>query len=490
MTEATAPDVQELLADRDLEVLREKIDLVQVSTLKPCPENDIVYGAQSIDDPDIRDLIADIRENGVTDPLHISADNYIISGHRRRFCAIQAGVRMAPVIRNDISYKDDRATFLKLLRTANLQRKKSPAMLMREATMAVDPNAAVAEMQAQRKAAREERLYGDMSARLMESSDIAQRSKISEASMPFLQAARDILNANRDFWPLSVRQVHYRLLNDPPLRFTAKTKAAMKNAEKRRYRNDESSYKSLLNLLARARIEGSLSWEAIDDETRPEELNNHPRNVEHFAKWQADKFMRGYQRNRMQSQSVDIEIVAEKLTVRSILSSIADEHSIPLTITRGHNDPTVKRKIAQRFWRSKKESMVVLVVSDLDPAGEAIVQNMYDDLIDDHRIYPSQLQVYRAGLTMERVDELDLTPSYDTDEKDITTKAAYEAKYGTTDAWELEAMEPADLQRTLVEDIDQVIDIEAYNAELELERTDAVEIAAKRAAVIEFLRTA
>ena len=51
-------------------------------------------------------------------------------------------------------------------------------------------------------------------------------------------------------------------------------------------------------------------------------------------------------------------------------------------------------------------------------------------------------------------------------------------------------MEPADLQRTLVEDLDRVIDAEAYNAELELERTDAVEIAAKRAAVIEFLRTA
>lgn len=129
-------------------------------------------------------------------------------------------------------------------------------------------------------------------------------------------------------------------------------------------------------------------------------------------------------------------------------------------------------------------------MSDLDPAGEAIVQNWRDDLVDDHGVHPERLQVYRAGLTMERVDELDLSPSYDTDEKDITTKAAYEAKYGTTDAWELEAMEPADLQRTLVEDIDGVLDIDAYNAELELEKADAVEIAAKRAAVIEFLRAA
>jgi hypothetical protein len=299
-----------------------------------------------------------------------------------------------------------------------------------------------------------------------------------------------VANANEKFWPLSVRQIHYRLLNDPPLKFTAKGKKAMKNAESRRYRNDESSYKALLNLLARARIEGLFPWEAIDDETRTQELNSHSWNAGQFAEREIGWFLTEYQRNKQQSQPIHIEIVAEKLTVRAILSSIAEEQSIPLTIARGHCGPTVKRKIAQRFKRSKKESLVILVVSDLDPAGEAIVQNWHDDLIDDHGIRAERLQVYRAGLTMERVDELDLSPSHDTDEKDITTKVAYEAKYRTTDAWELEAMEPADLQRTLVEDIDSVLDADAYNAELELEKADAVDIAAKRAAVIEFLRAA
>jgi hypothetical protein len=86
----------------------------------------------------------------------------------------------------------------------------------------------------------------------METSTIASRKKISEGSMPFLEAGRRVAEAHREFWPLSVRQ-----LNDPPLKFTKKDKvrynrkggvASIKPAvqdESRRYANDEESYKAL-----------------------------------------------------------------------------------------------------------------------------------------------------------------------------------------------------------------------------------------------------
>ena len=467
-----------------------KVELVQLSSIWPCRENDAIYGVPSIDDPDIIELIESIRANGLLDPIHVSTDNVVISGHRRRFCAYQAGLVVVPIIRSTISYRNDREAFLKLLVEANTQRKKTPAILVREAAMRIDPLEAHEALRREQQEKKDERLFGSIGERLMETSDIAGRKKISEGAMPFLQAALGVINANRDFWPLSVRQIHYRLLNNPPLKFTAQSKKAKENAEKRRYANDESSYESLLNLLARARIEGLCSWDTIDDETRTQELNFHYWNPGEFAEAQIKSFMSGYQRNRQQSQAAHIEIVAEKLTVRSILSEIAAEHSLPLTISRGHSGPTMKRKIAQRFRRSEKATLIVLVVSDLDPAGEAIVQNMHDDLIDDHGIRDDQLEVYRAGLTMERVDELDLTPSYDADEKDISTKQAYVDKYGTTDAYELEAMEPSDLQDALVKDINDVLDIEAYNAELDRETDDAVAIQAKRRAVIEFLKAA
>jgi hypothetical protein len=355
----------------------------------------------------------------------------------------------------------------------------TPAVLMREAAMKVDPAKAYQELRQDQKEKNEERLFG---VDWVEASSIAGRKKISNAKLPLLNAAIVVINSHRQFWPLSVRQIHYRLLgDDAPLKHASKPDS--------KYVNDEKSYKSLTELLARARVEGRFPWLSIADETRPEELNDHSWNAEDYTADQLKWFMRGYVRNKQQSQPDHIEIVAEKLTVKTILESVASDHSIPFSIARGHNGPTMKRKIAERFKRSKKENLILLCVTDLDPAGEAIVQNFKDDFEDDHGIAGDRIKVCRAGLNMDRVEEFALEPSYDTEEKEVSTKAAYDSKYGTTDAYELEAMEPEDLQNALIEDIEAVLDTDAYNSELEREEEDAVAIKVMKDAVTEFMKT-
>jgi hypothetical protein len=54
-----------------------------------------------------------------------------------------------------------------------------------------------------------------------------------------------------------------------------------------------------------------------------------------FFHQESKNFLKGFWRNRQQSQPAHIEIFAEKLTVQSILVNIAKEYTIPLTITRG-----------------------------------------------------------------------------------------------------------------------------------------------------------
>jgi ParB-like nuclease domain len=461
---------------------RQKVELVPLSSIRPCPDNDGIYSAPSVDDPDIIELIRSIRALGVIEPIQISADNVIMSGHRRRFSALQVGLVEIPVVRSTISYRNDHEAFMQYLLDANSQRKKSTGMLLREAAMRIDPKEAVQAMRTERKE-RDEELLDRSDDTIMEAGGNAKRKKISEGSMPFLEAALKVANENRNYWPLSVRQIHYRLLNDPPQKFTPKGGRTSKID--RRYANDEASYKTLVNLLARARVEGKFPWPAIDDETRTENLHSHYWNPQEFFKKEFGDLLKGYRRNRQQSQPDHIEIVVEKLTVRSILDPIAAEHSIPLTVSRGHCGPTLKQKIVRRFLRSKKAKMILLCVTDLDPAGEAIVQNFADDF----GLANDRVMVIRAGLNMDRVEEHDLTPSYDTEEKDISTKRAYEEKYGTTDAYELEAMAPAALQGALTEDIDSVLDIAAYNAELDQEDKDAVAIQSRRAVVADFLKT-
>jgi hypothetical protein len=54
----------------------------------------------------------------------------------------------------------------------------------------------------------------------------------------------------------------------------------------------------------------------------------------------------------------------------------------------------------------------------------------------------------------------------------------------------LEALEPADLQQVLVDAIEEAMDMDAYQAEVDAERTDAVSIAAAKKLVADFLKTA
>jgi hypothetical protein len=218
------------------------------------------------------------------EPLLVSSDDVVISGHRRLFAASAAELETAPVIRAAVSYARDREAFLRLLVEANAQRKKTPAMLIREAAVLVDPDEALAEVEEDRRL-RELELKDAPGERLLGGG--GPRKEISEAKMRMLRAAIDVINAHDDFWPLSVRQVHYRLLGaHAPLRHAAKPDS--------RYRNDKASYKDLTDLLARGCLEGFVPWNAIDDETRPVELNAHYWNVGDVVKGEMDLLLRGY----------------------------------------------------------------------------------------------------------------------------------------------------------------------------------------------------
>jgi hypothetical protein len=446
--------------------------------LIPTPENNDIYCRLTVDDPDMSALIKSVRERGIIEPIHASTDGRIISGHRRVFAAGYAGVRKVPVIVHPISYRHDRNEFLRALVECNTQRKKTTGMQIREEIAKIDGKVAIRQIQNDRKEIDYYRRYGSCIADSeITPVDIGKRDPISDNKMPMLRAAIKVLSEHRQYWPLSVRQVHYRLLNDPPLRHAKKAGST--------YKNDKQSYKDLTDILARGRIQGLVSFDAIDDETRPEEINRGSSSVGAFFKQEIQEFLKGYWRNRQQSQENQVEIIAEKLTVRPILSSVANEYGIPLTINRGMSGPTVKYKIAQRFRRSGKRKLIILAVFDLDPAGDAIAEDIRKSFERDFDIF--DIEVYKAALTIEQVKDQDLTPSMDAKESSPTYTKFCE-KYDTIHAWELEALDPGDLQEILEDAIQEVIDLGAYNEELAAEENDSVKLVALKNAVLKYVQ--
>ena len=76
-------------------------------------------------------------------------------------------------------------------------------------------------------------------------------------------------------------------------------------------------------MLTRLRLDGSIPFEAIVDETRPVVIWNTHRHVGTFIKKQTDDFLCGYWRDLLQSQPNHVEILVEKNTVASALRDVA-----------------------------------------------------------------------------------------------------------------------------------------------------------------------
>src|SRR5262249_7644837 len=152
------------------------------------------------------------------------------------------------------------------------------------------------------------------------------------------------------------RQIHYNLLNDPPLKHARKPDS--------RYCNDVSSYKALCELLTRARLAGEIPFEAIEDPTRPVRMWRTWNNVAPLLRRELDDMFKGYYRNLLQSQPNHIEIVGEKNTVQSIIHPVASQFCITYTIGRGYSSLDPRKKMYDRFQASGKEKLILLVLSD------------------------------------------------------------------------------------------------------------------------------
>jgi hypothetical protein len=291
--------------------------------------------------------------------------------------------------------------------------------------------------------------------------------------VPFLAAVKAVLDERRKHWPLSARQIHYALLNDPQLRHASKPKS--------RYANDRDSYKSLIDLLTRARLAGAITVDAISDETRPVTTWKVYAEVGQFIKDELTGMLSGYWRNLMQSQPVHVELIVEKNTVAKIVSEVASEFCIPMTSGRGYCSLPPRYEMRRRFIHSGKSKFVVLIVSDFDPDGDMIAESFGRSMRDDFGL--DQIHPVRVALTAEQVEQYDLPPGGEP-KKSSSNYARFAEKYGDQ-CWELEALPPDELQDIVRQAILSVIDVDAYNDEAGREREDARFLAGVRKTVRE-----
>jgi hypothetical protein len=442
---------------------------VDPRSLHPSPENDALYQPVMPTDKAVVELAGSIRERGVFEPLVVTADGYVVSGHRRRMAAIVAGVEDVPVrylAECRCDFKPDQ--YVSLLREHNRQRVKSIAETIREAVVDTDPEQAYKELLTHRV-----QVEPDVLTAVNMTGEIC-RKKISEAKAPMIRAVLMVLRQHKRWLPINDRKIHYELAqHHKPLRHASKPGS--------HYGADTKSYKDLTDLITRMRAEGIIPHYVISDETRPESVWKVWSNVGDFISDEVKGFAKGYWRDLMQSQEVHVEIAVEKNTAVKVIEEIAKRYTIPVTSLRGMTSMPTKYRIAERFKATGKSRLVLLLATDFDPTGEAIAENLAKGLRDEFGVV--DLAAYKIAVTPDQARELGTVQSVEgigLKAGDQKAKRFREHHGADVVAYELEALSVQALQRLTAEAIDAVINVDLINAEREQERLDSVEISNAR----------
>jgi hypothetical protein len=309
--------------------------------------------------------------------------------------------------------------------------------------------------------------------------------------------ALQVIEERRPYWPLSVRGVHYPLLNFKFIRgylWPHRGKPGFGTRQTLYYANDAGSYAATSDLLTRLRLNGTVPWEALDDPTRPATVPRPFKNVQQFLRQEAKNVFRGYWRDLLQTQPHYVAVLVEKNTVYHMALQVTRKYQVPTFSARGLDSIDSFHDIHLEYIRSGKEGFILIVLSDYDPEGELIPHDAGRRFRDDFGVRDPR--IYKAGVTREQIIRHTLPPMnfakesssnfdwYVGRNRDWLVEHGYEA--GTV--WELEALEPAVMLANLDAVIRSVLDLDLFNREAAVEQEEARHVQAAQRAACEALR--
>jgi hypothetical protein len=465
-----------------------KVTRKRVASLRPSPENAVLYEADSQDE--IEQLAASIDGNGLREALVVTADNRIVSGHRRYLALRHLGRQFVPcrvLPRERESWTDDE--FTALLRDYNLHRHKSVVEQIREELLDLDPDQALYRLGRQQDKSVRAPEYNGIAC--VEIEGVKKRYEIDEDKAGHVKYVLQVVFEDlRDYWPLTIRRVHYALLNYSFIRgylWPHQGRPGYGSRQTLWYRNDAKCYLASSNLITRLRLDGRIPWEAFDDFTRPMEQFYPYKNVQEFTREEMDNLLEGYRRDLLQSQPNYLEVICEKNSFYYDVLGVTKRYQIPTSSGRGFNSIDPWHDLFERFQASGKECLIVVILSDFDPEGEMIPQVAGRTLLDDFGVAPDRLKIIKAGVTKEQIKKYKPEPN-PVKESSKLWEWFVERNNGDKSVYELEALPPEDLLADLDSDIRKMIDVDLFNKEVAVEKEELARLESLRTDAVEAIK--
>ena len=460
----------------------QNIQSVFVSRIKETPENWNIYRKPCETDEAWMQLRESIAADGVLQPITLSRDLYVISGHRRLLAARAVGTISIPAIVQDEIVMAELAPEERMRILANHNRGnriKTTAEIFMEEAVQIDPEEAIREAQ-ERKAQHftKAKSYGEE----VEAIGKIRRTDPTDKRKDFLDAVLDIIRTYRQNMgdvAISARHIHYQLLSK---KVRTSTTAAGKiygvqyyyeEGPKKGQPKGDRGEDALSKLLTDARSEELIPNDWIEDTTRPcfvppsESLSG-------YLLSETSGMFKNYWSDVHREQPFHVELLLEKNTLFSLIErKVSIPLRLPLTSLRGYGSYPSARDVAARFKRSGKERLIAVYISDLDPEGINMPSTWKKYLNYDFGV---DATVIRAAVTPEQVEKYNLPP--DTSVKLTSSRAPAFIRDHGVDCWELDSMPPQILVDEITNAAKGCLDIDILNAAKAQENEDEVRLAA------------
>ena len=431
---------------------------VKTNEIKTPLINDSLYQAPSEDR--LISLANDIKVNGLINPIRVSKDLFIYDGNTRLKALKILGYNEIDVIVNE-DLLSDSEDFIRLLVSANNQRVKTDKELLQEIQISINPM----EYEKRRMV-----INGDfVNLDSIEGSLKANR-EISDIKDDLTKAIIEIIVEYQEYLPLTVRAIHYILLDKNVLTNTKKKDSV--------YKNDRSSYSGLSNLLTKLRINKTIKYEWIRDDGRKLYKNRGFDSAKRYIDYEVNKMFTNYFRDIQQSQKAYNIIFCEKETLRPILEKLTIKYGIPIAFIKGGSSLTIRHNFINDWQNSGSKKIInAMVLSDFDPAGYRIKDTLIGSLQSDFRneLKGIALNAFHIGITPKQIAKYNLHSDLDAKESDKNF-IHFVNVTNSLKAYELDSLKPNQLLDEVEEAIKNCIDIDLYNDEIKKYNNDIKEI--------------
>lgn len=265
----------------------------------------------------------------------------------------------------------------------------------------------------------------------------------SSKTVELLEDVEAVLAEYQDYWPLTARQIFYRLVGAFD------------------YPKTENFYGNLSHHAANARRGRRIPFQAIRDDGVTTIALDHFDDEDHFHRHYREA-AENFKLNKLDSQLRHVEVHCEASGMLPQLARVAERYSIRCFSSSGFDSLTAKKALADRICDIGKPA-IILHLGDFDPSGVSIFNTMAEDVaafVKADRPWPAVTARFRrVALTELQIAryKLPTAPAKKSDSRSASWRG---------DTCQLEALPPDTIAAILDAEIRRVLNKTLYDFDL------------------------